>query len=60
MPLISRSHFEQVSGCATAANDPHGSADAVQSGSQPDAAALLARFQKKNNGTHPEKQSARA
>ena len=60
MPLISRSHFEQVSGRATAANDAHGRNDAAQSGEQPDAAALLARFQKKNNGANSEKQSVRA
>lgn len=60
MPLISRSHFEQVSGSATAANDAHGRNDAAQSGDQPDAAALLARFQKKNNGANSEKQSVRA
>lgn len=60
MPLISRSHFEQVSGCATAANDAHSRTDAPQNAGQPDAAALLARFQKKNNGANSEKQSVRA
>lgn len=60
MPLISRSHFEQVTGCSTAANDSHGGMDPAQNASQPDAAALLARFQKKNNGANSEKQPARA
>lgn len=60
MPLISRSHFEQVSGCATAANDARADSNSSLMGGQPDAAALLARFQKKNNGANSEKQSVRA
>lgn len=60
MPLISRAHFEQVSGCATAANEARADSNSNPMGGQPDAAALLARFQKKNNGANSEKQSVRA
>ena len=62
MPLISRAHFEQVSGCSTAANDPSAAPQSTSSNDEPDAAALLARFTKKpkEHGTDQEKQSVRA
>ncbi|WP_236673855.1 hypothetical protein ACKZDW_10470 [Ralstonia syzygii subsp. celebesensis] len=62
MPLISRQHFEHASGLAPVLKDSEGARQQnAAAGGEPDAAALLARFQRKNsNGTNQEKQPARA